>query len=237
MTRSEYRALQRAIGYRFRRVAHLKMALTHPSFRYEDDSIEGDNQRLEFLGDAVLGLATAAYLYETHRDLQEGDLTKLRSQVTSRQGLAEIGLNIGLGQYLQLGKGERQSGGEERPSNLADALEAILGAAYLDGRLKAVQKIFNHLFVPALQNLSSGDPWANNPKGALQEFCQEHWKVSPRYNLTAEEGPPHHRRFTVEVELNGKALSEGTDLSKRGAEMEAARAALDILVRERGEEP
>ena len=229
MDRKTFRAVEKTIGYRFRRRARLEAALTHPSYRHERDDVEVDNQRMEFLGDAALGLVAAAHFYKSNPEYQEGELTKFRSRISSRQALAQVAGSIHLGNYLLLGKGERQSGGQVRPSNLADALEAILGAAYLDGKLKAVRKIFDKIFTPLVEEVSAAPALTDNPKGELQELCQEKWKTSPSYRLTSEQGPAHARLFNVEVLINGESAAQGTGRNKRGAEMEAAQRALQVL--------
>jgi len=221
--------LEKEIGYKFRKRSLLVAALTHPSFRYEDPDVDSDNQRLEFLGDAALGLVSAAHMYASFPDVREGDLTRMRSRVTSRDALAVVGARLKLCSYLRLGKGEMQTGGHERPSTLADAVEAILGAAYLDGGLKAVEKIFRKSFPPLLQT-TLGQPWIDNPKGMLQEYCQQKWKSGPRYQLLIEEGPPHQKSFTVNVAVNGEVLATGSGASKRQAEVMAARGAMEKLL-------
>ena len=219
-----YPQLQRIIGYRFRNEIRLHWALTHPSFRYENEGVDEDNQRLEFLGDAALGLVTAAFLYERHPELREGQLTKLRSHVTSSKAFAKVAEDIGLGGYLLLGRGEQQSGGKGRASNLTDAFEAVVGAAYLDGGLRAVQKIFNKLIAPLLMNPPNVEE-ADNPKGLLQELAQRHWKVTPKYHVTKTSGPSHDRTYDVNVSLRGKVVGSGRGSNKRAAEMSAARTA------------
>ena len=221
-----YRQLESAIGYRFRRKHRLHTALIHPSFRYETDDVDDDNQRLEFLGDAALGLVTAAFLYERHPHLPEGQLTKLRSHVTSSKAFARVAEDIALGDYLLLGKGESLSGGKERASNLTDAFEAIVGAAYVDGGLKAVTRIFNKLIAPLLLDPPDVEQ-ADNPKGMLQELAQRHWKITPKYRVTNESGPSHDRTYDVTVSVRGQVVGEGTGGNKRAAEMAAARAAWD----------
>ena len=146
-----HRALERKLGYAFRSRVLLATALMHRSHRYEATGIDADNQRLEFLGDSAFGLVATEYLFKAHETLQEGSLTCLRSRLTSGKALAQIGRSIGLGEYLKLGKGERMSGGQQRASNITDAMEAILGAAYLDRGLKAVEKIFLKLFIPLIE--------------------------------------------------------------------------------------
>ncbi|HBA83049.1 MAG TPA: ribonuclease III [Verrucomicrobia bacterium] len=223
-----YRPLEKALGYSFRKKLYLQTALTHPSFRYETAEVEDDNQRLEFLGDAVLGLVSGAALYEMYHHFQEGDLTQLRSRLANTRTLARIAQSISLGQYLRLGHGETKSGGQHRLSNLSDALEAVIGAAYLDGGLRAVQTIFKKLFVPEI-GAAASDLWKDNPKGALQEYCQMHWKISPAYRVVREEGPAHSRVFTVEVLIDGVIRGTGFGSNKREAETTAAGEALRAL--------
>ena len=230
-----YKPLEKALGYRFRKKRLLEKALTHRSFRYEEEEIQVDNQRLEYLGDAALGLIAAAHLFETYRDLEEGELTRHRSQITSSKALARIARKIDLGTYIRLGRGEQQTGGRERSSNLTDAMEAVLGAAYLDGGLKAAIRIFDRLFVPELGIITS-DKWSDNPKGELQEFCQKQWKNSPRYRLVDEVGPAHSRVFTVVAIVNGEDVGHGTGTNKRAAEMEAAKKALASVRAQEGHE-
>lgn len=224
MKRSSHRSLEAAIGYRFRRKQRLQWALTHPSFRYENDDVDEDNQRLEFLGDAVLGFITAAFLYEQYPDLQEGELTKLRSHVTSSKAFARMAEDLELGTYLLLGRGEQQSGGQERASNLADAFEALVGAAYLDGGVRAVNKIFRKLIAPSLENRPDVER-VDNHKGRLQELVQRHWKITPKYRVIEEAGPSHERTYEVEVRVRGELVGSGRGANKRAAEMAAAEAA------------
>ena len=225
MIRNPYRQLEKDLGYRFSRRKRLESALTHRSFRFENDPEQADNQRLEYLGDAAIGLVAAHYFYDKFPDAQEGGLTRMRSRITSTKALAMFAARINLGSYLKLGKGEKMSGGNDRVSNLTDAMEAVLGAAYLDGGIKAVQKIFKKLFVPVLMQ-DATPPQFDNPKGALQEWAQGKWRMSPYYRVLSEEGPPHARQFKVEVIVNGRALGIGDGPNKRAAEMAAAEAAL-----------
>lgn len=219
------RKLEKQLGYRFRRKFLLHAALTHRSFRFEDDETQIDNQRMEFLGDAALGLLAAAWFYKRYPQGREGELTQWRSRVTSSRPLAEIGAQCGVGSFLRLGKGESQNGGQGRPSNLTDAVEAILGAAYLDGGIKAVEKIFTRLLVPYIEQLEQGDS-TDNPKGALQEITQQRWKVTPRYRMVSESGPSHDRHYTIEVVLNNQVFGQGYGSNKRDAQMAAAAEAL-----------
>ncbi len=229
-----YRVLERSLGYRFRDRSLLEQALIHPSYRYETDGVDADNQRLEFLGDAVLGMLTAAYLFEAHPDKPEGELTSLRSQVTSGRALAAIGMEIGVGEYLKIGRGEERSGGRNRASNITDAVEALIGAAWRDGGMKAAEKVIRRLVLPAVAGLDS-DGAAANPKGRLQEVAQARWKQSPVYTLIATEGPAHEASFTVDVRLPDGGCWTGQGQGKRAAETAAARAALEsITVNEKG---
>lgn len=223
--RNPYRQLERALGYGFRKRRLLETALTHRSFRYESADVTSDNQRLEFLGDAAIGLVTGAYLFENFPDYQEGDMTRVRSRLTNSKILARIGASIDIGAYLRLGRGEEQSGGRHRASNLTDATEAVLGAAYLDGGLKAVIRVFKKLFAQEMEAATS-ERQHDNPKGALQELCQRRWKTSPRYKTAREEGPAHSRVFTVEALIHGKVAGTGRGHNKQDAEMDAAREAL-----------
>ena len=225
MIRNPYRPLEKKLGYRFSRKRHLETALTHRSFRFESTDVESDNQRLEFLGDAALGLLAAAYLFETFPDFQEGDMTRVRSQLTNTKTLARIATSIDLGAFLRLGRGELQTGGQHRSSNLSDCMESVIGGAFVDGGLRAVKKIFLKLFAPEVQTAVQ-DIWGENPKGALQEASQRRWKASPRYRTVKEEGPAHEKVFTVEAMINGQVVGTGHGLNKREAEMEAARHAM-----------
>ena len=216
--------LESRIGYSFKKQELLVRALTHPSYRHERKE-ETDNQRLEFLGDSVLNLVTAEYLFERNPDSQEGDLSKLRSQLTHNETLAKIGAELNLGTYLHLGKGEDERGGRERPSNLADAVEAVIGAVYLDSGIIAARKIFRKLFMPRIATIQA--PGYFNPKGALQEIAQIQFKCIPEYKLIDEKGPAHAPTYTVEVSLKGKVLAKGSGPNKREAEKEAARQAIE----------
>jgi ribonuclease-3 len=222
-----YRKLEKVIGYRFRKKALLELALTHPSFRYEDRSTEDDNQRLEYLGDAVLSLIVAEHLYKTRPDAREGNMSTLRSRLTQDRTLSRIGSHIGIDEFLRLGRGEEQNGGARRASNLADALEAIIGAAWIDGGARAVNRIFTQVFLPELDYLQSA-PVKSNPKGTLQEYAQSRGFGIPAYETTDVAGPEHDRLFTVEVTACDQSW-KATAGSKREAERQAAIKALSDL--------
>ena len=224
--RNPYRSLEKKLGYRFRRRRHLEAALTHRSFRYEALEPVPDNQRLEYLGDAALGLVTASHLYQSFPDQQEGDLTRVRSRLTNSKMLGKLAAAVDLGAYLRLGRGELQSGGHQRSSTIGDALEAVVGAAFIDGGMRAVEKIFKKVFLPEME-VAAYDRWHDNPKGALQELAQHRWRTSPRYRTVSEEGPPHAKVFVVEVAVGGEVMGSGQGASKQEAEAEAARHALE----------
>jgi ribonuclease-3 len=233
--RNPYRELEKRLGYKFRKRAFLEMALTHRSYRFEAKDVETDNQRLEFLGDAVLGLVVAARLYQEHHDGDEGRLTDLRSRITSGKALAETARRIGLGDYVRIGKGEEQGGGRDRQSLLADALEAVLGAAYLDSGVRAVEKIAARLFAPA-PSAAGVEDWLDNPKGKLQEIAQRLHGRGPIYRCVAEEGPAHQKTFAVEAVVNGVALGRGAGTSRRAAEVEAATEAVRALAGQKAQQ-
>ncbi len=225
--KSTFKNLEQAIGYRFRKKALLELALTHPSFRYENSDLDDDNQRLEYLGDAVLSLIAAEHLFQTKPDAREGAMSKLRSRLTQDRTLARIGANIGISDVLRLGRGEEKNGGAERASNLADAVEAIIGAAWIDGGPRAVKKIFKQVFLPELEGLQSA-PVKSNPKGALQEYAQSHGFGIPQYETIETAGPEHDRLFTVEVKACNQSWRAAAS-SKREAERQAALLALSGL--------
>ncbi|WP_372806951.1 ribonuclease III [Pontiella sp.] len=225
--KSTYKKLEQVIGYRFKKKALLELALTHPSFRYEDKEASDDNQRLEYLGDAVLSLISAEHLYHNKPDAREGDMSKLRSRLTQDRKLAQIGAHIGISEFLRLGVGERKNGGAERASNLADAVEAILGAAWLDGGARAANKIFKKIFLPELGVLKTTEI-KSNPKGDLQEYAQSHGHDIPEYETIETAGPEHDRVFTVEVKACGKTWQAKAG-SKREAERLSALKAIEEL--------
>ena len=228
-----YRELEKCIGYAFRKQPLLEMALTHRSYRFEAKDVTHDNQRLEFLGDAVLGLVVAAQLFDAHGDEDEGTLTELRSRVTNGKALADTAKRIGLGAFIKLGKGEEQGGGRERQSLLADGMEAVIGAAFLDGGLRAAEKVVMTLFSSAL-GVTAKEDWRDNPKGKLQELAQRRHGRGPEYRCVSEEGPAHQKVFTVDALVEGEAVGRGTGSNRRAAEVEAAAHAVRKLMEEGG---
>lgn len=220
--------VEKKIGYRFKNRSLLEEALTHRSCRFEKSDVDKDNERLEFLGDAVLGILVAAHLFRAYGDSQEGLLTSMRSQIASGKMLAAIAGETGLGEYLRLGKGEEGSGGRRRSSLLANALEALLGAAYVDGGMKAAEKIFATVILPHLDDVSP-DIWADNPKGKLQEYSQRQWKSGPEYSVVSRDGPAHNSIFKVKVSLPDGTIMVARGKNKRLAESKAAQMALRKL--------
>jgi ribonuclease-3 len=222
------RPLEKTLGYAFKNRKLLETALTNPSYR-ADHAGEGvkDNQRLEFLGDAVFGLLTAQQVYELYADEDEGGLTVRRSHLASGRALAELARRVGLGPYLRLGKGEAASG-RDKDKSLTDAMEAVFGAAWCDGGLKAVKAIFAKLMSDGAQ--APLDVWAENPKGQLQELAQRNaWPASPAYELTEVTGPSHAPAYTVKAKVHGGHEALGTGKTKRAAEVAAAQALLRVL--------
>ncbi len=219
-------SLEKRIGYRFKKKAFLEAALTHPSYRYENPEMPSDNQRLEFLGDSVLGLLAADRLTAKYAGADEGELTQRKSSIASGRALATAARGLGLGEHLLLGRGEAANGGAERESNLEDVLEALLGAIWLDGGLKASRKFFEkHIFQP----LENREPTLLNPKGSLQEYAQKNGFPIPEYQVVEESGPDHARRFTVEVTVSTFGFV-GEGASRREAEKNAAEKAIQSLL-------
>ena len=218
-------SIEQKIGYKFRNSLLLAEAVTHPSLAYETQRPHFDNQRLEFLGDAVLQLVLTEHLYQQFPQFTEGHLTKLRSRLVSRDALDAFATRIGLGDFLLMGKGEEASGGRKRASTLADAFESLVGAVYLDGNLEAARAfILRHCRTELEQILEAPDEV--NPKGQLQEILQAITPTSPVYHIISEDGPDHCKVFQSRVEWEGVDLGSGTGNSKKAAEIEAARAAL-----------
>jgi ribonuclease-3 len=225
---ADYEELQRKLGYSFRDVSLLKLALTHPSVAHEQGLDLDTNQRLEFLGDAVLQLALTRELYDQFPDFDEGPLTKARAKMVNRRELADKGRAIALGQSLIVSRGEEMHGGRERPSALADAYEAVLGAIFLDGGFDRAREVILRQFHDVLRNVTIV-PALDNPKGELQELIQAASIESPQYHVVSATGPDHDRVFECTVHHAGVELARGTGRSKKAAESEAARAALARL--------
>ena len=222
--------LQRRLGYQFSKAQLLRLALTHPSVAHETTAPTEHNQRLEFLGDAVLGLALTQELYDKFSEVSEGPLTKARAQMVNRRSLAEQAKRFELGKYLILSRGEETSGGRDKQSALADAFEAIVGAIFLDGGFEAASEFILRCFCDSFGHLTR-IPDIDNPKGELQEKLQARSPDAPRYETTSVTGPDHDRIFECAVFHAGKELGRGTGKSKKAAESRAALAALEALER------
>lgn len=244
--------LETALGYRFNQRKALVCALTHRSLAHElmakDRMAEsplgmypGDNERLEFLGDAVLGLAVAEALFRQHREWHEGELTRVRARLVSRQHMAEVAETVALGRYLRLSKGEDRTGLRRKGTVLSNSMEAVIGAIYLDGGLDAVKafvrrQVMGEEAEQLAEELRSGAALGNF-KSALQERLQADRTGTPIYRVKGESGPDHRKRFVVEVRLKGsdggpgKPLGRGAGSTKKNAEQDAARKALALLDR------
>lgn len=218
--------LELRLKYKFRNPLLLAEALTHPSLGHETQRHHFDNQRLEFLGDAVLQLIFTEWLFDHFPTFDEGRLTKMRSRLVSRDGLKLHALRLDLGLHLMMGRGEEASGGRERSSSLADVYEALIGAIYLDADYVTVRRI---VLTEAREDLDGleVDPPDANPKGRLQEILQALIPVSPTYSILAADGPEHQKSFIATVLWSDQILGEGGGRSKKEAETEAARDALN----------
>ena len=216
---ADFMQLQQELGYQFQDVSLLKLALTHPSHHHKH------NQRLEFLVDAVLELCVSEKIFEKHPEMQEGAMTQLRQKLVREEKLAKAAESIHLGDAILMDKGCALSGGRKNPSVLCDAFEAVLAAVYLDGGLEAARAVVTRLIGDC------SEKGENDGKSALQEYLQAKGKIAPVYQTIAEEGPPHDRRFTVAVVIDGKEISQGTGTSKKRAEQAAATAALELIQR------
>ena len=223
---NEYTALMDKLGYRFRDPRLLEKALTHSSYANEGRHGLESNERLEFLGDSVLGFVAAKYLFEKETG-PEGELTKLRAAVVCEKALCSYSRELGLGDYLLLGKGERLTGGAERPSILADAFEAVIAAMFLDGGLEPVRG-FVLRFVEKEAN-NQRKRHFKDYKTTLQEIVQQNPEEKLEYILTGESGPDHSKQFVVEVHLNSNVIGTGRGRSKKEAEQQAAREALKLM--------
>lgn len=220
--------LAKAIGYRFQNEELAIRALTHKSYANENQSANEDNQRLEFLGDAVLGLVVAEALMERLPKANEGQMTPMRAALVKESTLAEIARNIQLGVLMRFGKGEEKNNGRDRHSILADALEAVVGAVYLDGGYAASRDAVLVLLGDLLEEVAEG-LYPDDAKTALQEILQANSANVPRYHVVDEQGPDHAKVFEVEISVDDKALARGRGRSKKEAEKDAARRALKVV--------
>jgi ribonuclease-3 len=221
--------LERALGVRFKDPRLREAALTHRSYAFERDRDE-TNERMEFLGDAVLGLVVTDLAYRRFPDLPEGELAKLRAATVNMITLADVARDLGLGEEILLGRGEELSGGRDKTSILADAMEAVLGAVYLDRGLEAARQLIERVFWPRMEAYARGEG-DRDYKTGLQELAAQDLGSVPQYRVT-EEGPDHAKRFTATVFLGGQAYGNGSGRSKKEAEQRAAREAYARLMAE-----
>lgn len=220
--------LQNKIGYQFKNPALLNEALTHSSYANEHKSQHIKyNERLEFLGDSVLSIVVSDYIYKNCPELPEGELTKLRASLVCEKSLYEFAKKIDLGKYLILSKGERNNGGADRPSILSDAFEALIAAIYIDGGIAPASKHILNFVIPAIKN--SKKKKINDYKTTLQEIIQKNPGERLEYVLVKESGPDHNKHFVVEVHLNSNVIGKGGGRSKKEAEQQAAREALELM--------
>ena len=219
--------LEAAIGYRFQNITLLQNALTHSSYANErwHNSLKS-TERLEFLGDSILGMVVAEYLYKKFPDRPEGELTRMRADMVCEKTLASVAARINLGQHLMLGNGEEQGGGRSRDSILADAVESVIAASFLDGGMAAARSFIEKFILVEVpvRKMHNADY-----KTSLQELIQQKKNQTLSYALVGESGPDHDKRFEVEVSLNGRVIGTGTGSSKKRAEQMAAQSALESL--------
>lgn len=224
--------LDKDLELAFKDRALLQQALYHRSYLNEAGEDVESNERMEFLGDAVLGLIISDKLFRDYPLLSEGHLSQIRAILVRWDALARAAERINLGEYLVLGRGEELSGGRERPSNLAGALEALIGAAFLDGGMTRARKLVLRLLKPDLDEIAA-DGFSADSKSELQHVAQTRWHQIPRYRLVSSEGPDHAKLFTVEVSVGDQMLGQGQGRNKKQAELNAARQALETLPTDR----
>ncbi|MBA3052925.1 MAG: ribonuclease III [Candidatus Omnitrophica bacterium] len=223
------KSIEKAISYRFRNKSLLNQALTHKSYANErSQSCSGDNERLEFLGDSVLGIVISNVLYNDYPDKDEGVLTKYKSQLVSGTTLGRIAKELRFGEYLLLGKGEEASGGKKHASNLLCALEALIGAIYLDGDLKSAARFIKRIYDPELLLVKEGKG-TRDYKSVLQQIALRRFKTIPSYRIISEIGPDHKKHFIVEAVMTGKRFGIGSGPNKKTAEQAAAKEAISAI--------
>ncbi len=225
----DMKTLEARIGYTFKDKALLVTALTHSSFKNENPTeADQDNERLEFLGDSVLGLAVAEALYRARPELDEAQMARYKAYLVSKMTLADLARDIGLGGYLRLGRGEQKTGGAEKEGILADAMEALIGAVFLDSSYDTAKAVVQGLMGPTIMEcIQKG--LVHDYKTMLQEHTQQKFGCLPEYMVVSEEGKDHDKVFTVEVFIDGRPMGRGQGHSKKEAQMEAARQALESL--------
>lgn len=231
MRENRLEELERTIGYRFRQPELLERALTHRSAAPEDapTQVRADNEQLEYLGDAVLGMLVSEYLVGSFAHWSEGQLSKSRARLVNAASLCAAGRRLALGNYLRLGKGEEKTGGREKPALLADAFEAVVAAIYLDAGLPAAREFVKRALLDAAIEVEGSRLELSDHKSALQEFLQARGLPVARYAVVREAGPDHQKTFWMQVDVPGLVNATGTGLSKKEAEQSAAAQALELL--------
>lgn len=220
--------LEQNLNYTFKNKSLLTNALTHSSYANEVRGKSKSNERLEFLGDSVLSIVVSDYIYKKYPSLPEGELTKIRASLVCEKSLAQFSVELKIGEYLLLGKGEQKGGGAKRPSILADAFEAVLAAMYLDGGMEVAKKHVLRFVVKELQNNNEYDAF-HDYKTMLQEIIQKNPEEKLSYVLAGESGPEHDKSFTVDIMINANKIGTGVGHSKKQAEQAAAKQALQLM--------
>jgi ribonuclease-3 len=226
--RKELQLFQRHTGIRFRELEFLNQAFTHRSFANELGESAENNERLEFLGDSVLGLVVSEYLYESLPDQQEGELARIKSFVVSEASLSEIARSLRVDNFILIGRGEEYSGGRSKKAILADCLEAIIGAYYLDSGFGAAERFVSRMLIPEITKVLE-DRHAKDYKTLLQEHVQKRMKTYPKYRVVQKTGPDHDRTFWIEVHIGDRSFGAGKGKNKKEAEQEAARLAYEAM--------
>ena len=227
--KQELQLFERQIDIRFRNHGLLNLAFCHRSFSHEIDENVDNNEKLEFLGDSVLGLVVSEYLYFKLIDQNEGEMAKIKSFVVSEAILAKISKNIKVDNFILIGRGEEYSGGRSKRAILADCLEAIIGAYYLDSGFKAAKSFILRLIVPEIEEVEE-DRHEKDYKTLLQEYCQKAFKSYPKYRVVKKRGPDHDRTFWIEVSVKNRSYGPGVGKNKKEAEQSAAGVAYNHLV-------
>ncbi|MCF7938874.1 MAG: ribonuclease III [Spirochaetales bacterium] len=230
--KKELQLFEKHAGIRFRRLELLNLAFSHRSFANENPGKYGNNEKLEFLGDSVLGLVVCDYLFMELPEKAEGDLARIKSFVVSEDSLAQISRELRVDNFILIGKGEEYSGGRLKKALLADALEAIIGAYYLDSGFKASKKFILKYLVPEIDKVLQ-NKHKKDYKTLLQEYVQKNFRTYPRYNLVKKEGPDHDRTFVMEVIIQDKKYGPGNGKNKKEAEQSAAAIAYEALIQEK----
>ena len=221
----ELETIEENIGYKFKKKQLLENALTHTSYAYEHNV--KSNEKLEFLGDSILEYVSSEYIYQNYKELKEGEMTKVRATVVCEKSLHKIAQKHNFSEFLKLGKSEIQTGGNKKPAIMADSVEAVIAAIYLDGGIEPAKKFIIENLKEEIE-IATKNVGIKDYKTVLQEKLQEHGEVKIEYKIIKETGPDHDKRFEAEVELNGERLATGIGKSKKEAQMQAAKKALEI---------